>query len=153
MEVIRRAFAGFRFEGSVSVGLIDDRHILIRPRLKVDFLRLWSRQLWFVVKATMRIFKWTPEFSMQIESPMAPMWVSFPDLPSFLFVKASIFLIVAGLGPPLKLDKVTETLSQPSRARVLAKIDISKPLVDHIRINLPGERSFCQVVEYEQFLS
>ncbi|KAJ6814503.1 uncharacterized protein M6B38_136875 [Iris pallida] len=151
MEVIRRAFAGFRFKGPVSVGLIDNRHILIRPSLEVDFMILRSKQLWFVAKAPMRIFKWTSDFSMHIESPMAPVWVSFYDLPTFLFTKASVFLIVAGLGSPLKLDKATENLSRPSRARVLVEIDISKPLVEQIRINLPRERSFCQVVEYELF--
>ncbi|KAJ6807327.1 uncharacterized protein M6B38_172025 [Iris pallida] len=130
MEVIRRAFVVFRFEGPISVDLIDDRHILIRPSLEVDFMRLRSKRLWFVAKAPMRIFKWTSNFSTHIESPMAPVWVSFPDLPTFLFTKASVFLIAAGLGSPLKLDKATENLSRPSRSRVLVEMDISKPLVE-----------------------
>ncbi|KAJ6797051.1 Uncharacterized protein M6B38_110740 [Iris pallida] len=57
---IRAAFDSFEFIGEVQVGMIDFRHVLIRPRLEDDFLCLRSRDLWPVAGCPMRLFRWTP---------------------------------------------------------------------------------------------
>ncbi|KAJ6847682.1 hypothetical protein M6B38_276170 [Iris pallida] len=62
MEYIRRAFADFKFIGLIYIGLLDPRHDLIRPSLE-DYLRMRSKNLWFVGNAPMRVFKWSPDFS------------------------------------------------------------------------------------------
>ncbi|GAA0177610.1 hypothetical protein LIER_29725 [Lithospermum erythrorhizon] len=37
-----------------------------------DFTRLWMRITWYVKGFPMRMFKWTPEFSPEKESPLTP---------------------------------------------------------------------------------
>lgn len=83
------------------------------------------------------------------ETTIAPIWVFFPSLPSFLFTKEAIFSLASGIGSPLKLDKATDTLNHPSRARVFLEANVNKSLLARIQIVLPNEGSMWQAMEYE----
>ena len=57
MEVIRRFFITLGLKGSCSVGLLDAKHVLIRPELEEDYTRLFVRRTWFIQQSSMQISK------------------------------------------------------------------------------------------------
>ncbi|KAL9451935.1 hypothetical protein AB3S75_007859 [Citrus x aurantiifolia] len=98
----------------------------------------------------MRIFKWTTDFLCSEESPVVPIWISFPYLPiHFVQCKEALFSIASAIGQPLRIDQVTASLSRPSVARVLVEHDVTQPLLPRIRIGV-GDSGFWQNVVYEK---
>ena len=72
----------------------------------------------------MRIFKWSPAFSISSESPIAPVWVSLPGLPAHYFAKGSLFSIVCLIGESLKVDSSMVALVRPNMARVCVEVNL-----------------------------
>ncbi|KAL0293171.1 UNVERIFIED_CONTAM: hypothetical protein Sradi_6952500 [Sesamum radiatum] len=97
----------------------------------------------------MRVFKWSPTFIPDQESSIVPVWVRFPDLPAHLFRKDALHTIAKFVGVPLQIADSTFSRSMLSRARVCIEIDLLKPLVNEIDLQINGT-TFVQKVEYEQ---
>ena len=53
MEAIRRFFVTLGLKGSCSVGLLDAKHVLIRPEVEEDYTRLFVRRTWFIQNSPM----------------------------------------------------------------------------------------------------
>ncbi|KAL0406373.1 UNVERIFIED_CONTAM: hypothetical protein Slati_3951200 [Sesamum latifolium] len=111
--------------GSVSVGAINLKHVLIQLSHEEDYSRLWLRGEWLFDNYPMRVFKWSPKFNPHIESPIAPVWIKFPELPCHLFEKNALFGIASLIGKPLRMDEPTADLSRPSMARVCVELDLT----------------------------
>ena len=60
--------------------------------------------------------KWMPEFRVDVETSIAPIWVNFHHLPVHFFAKASLFSIGASIGKPMRIDAATSVLARPSVA-------------------------------------
>ncbi|XP_027158250.1 uncharacterized protein LOC113759869 [Coffea eugenioides] len=129
MEDIKRFFLSLDLKGSFSIGLLDSRHVLIRLHIEEDFLRVWTRAVWYIADNTMRVFKWTPSFHVDKESSLAS--------------------IVSCLGRPLFIDAATVALSHPSVARVCVKIDLLKELPPRVWLQLGEDHGFWQPLQPE----
>ena len=124
MESIRKFFTSLSLKGNWQVSLLDKRHVLIKLSLEEDYTRLWIRQSWSVQGFNMRVFKWSPQFRCNEESPVVPVWITLPYLPVHLvYCKSALFSI----GKPLWVDHATATLNRPTVARVLVECDVSQP--------------------------
>lgn len=80
----------------------------------------------------MKVFCWDPGFQPDVESSIAPVWISIPNLPLFLFDKSCLLSIGHLIGKPLTIDNATADLSRPSVARIWAKVDLLKKLPHRI---------------------
>ncbi|KAL0317829.1 UNVERIFIED_CONTAM: hypothetical protein Sangu_2197200 [Sesamum angustifolium] len=97
----------------------------------------------------MRIFKWSPTFNPNHESSIVPIWVSLPELPAHLFQKEALFAIANNIGTPLQIADSTYNKSNLSKARVCVEIDLLKPTLEEIDIQICGV-TIVQKIEYEQ---
>ncbi|KAH9684248.1 hypothetical protein KPL70_013486 [Citrus sinensis] len=150
LELIRKFFASLGLLGKSQISLLDNRHVLINLHVEEDYTRLWVKQTWYVCGSAMRIFKWTTDFLCSEESPVVPVWISFPYLPiHFVQCKEALFSIASAIGQPLRIDQATASLSRPSVARVLVEHDVTQPLLPRIRIGV-GDSGFWQNVVYEK---
>ncbi|KAL0296084.1 UNVERIFIED_CONTAM: hypothetical protein Sradi_6660500 [Sesamum radiatum] len=150
--------------GTVTVGIINLKHVLIQLSNEEDFSRLWLRDDWQFDSFHMRVFKWTPKFNPQIESPIAPAWIKLPELPCHLFEKRALFGLASLIGKPLRMDEATTDLSRPSLARVCVEIDLTAPRIPAIFIevddftlrqpiiyeNCPQYCTFCKHLGHDQ---
>ena len=118
LDAIRKSFTTIGFTSSFTIGLLDQRHILIHFCLEEDYLRCWTKGLWSIADFPMRTFKWTPDFKVTSESTHAPIWVALEHLPIHFFDKVSLFSIAAALGSPLQIDTTTANLFRPSVERI-----------------------------------
>ncbi|CAH9069384.1 unnamed protein product, partial [Cuscuta europaea] len=87
MATLRQEFEKIGFADSLSLGLLDQRHILLKFGLEEDFQRCWLKQTWIIRGFRMRISRWTPDFRPDVESPIILVWVTFDGLPLHLHVK------------------------------------------------------------------
>lgn len=100
----------FGLKDAFTVGLLDNKHILMRFNHEEGFQRIWLQEQWYFKKFLMQVFKWTPEFRVDAESTIAPIWVKFPHLPIHFFSKHSLFSILvlgSALGCLMKMDAAT----------------------------------------------
>ena len=72
MEALRREFKAVGFKGEYSIGLLDPCHVLLRFAGEEEYLRCWLRGIWHFQGFPMRVLKWTPLFSIEVESPVVP---------------------------------------------------------------------------------
>ncbi|VFQ80232.1 unnamed protein product [Cuscuta campestris] len=96
----------------------------------------------------MYVTKWSPNLRQDEDSPVVPVWISFPHLPIHLHEQRALFNIASMLGTPLKVDQATLNFTRPKYARVCVEVDVSKPLHQRIHIKHVDEDLFFQV-QYE----
>lgn len=145
MDVVRQALADLPLSGTITVGILAPRHLLPRPTHEADVLRLRAKETWFIKGSPLKIFRWSPDFSPLKESPLAPVWISFPSLPIHLISK--IADLASCIGTPLITDRAAEALSC---ARILVEHDLRIPQLQRIRVILPPSNSFWQRVIFER---
>ncbi|KAJ6802071.1 uncharacterized protein M6B38_195100 [Iris pallida] len=124
--------------------------MLLRPLSEADFLLIRSCASWIIVGSVMRVLRRSPGFTPQEESPIAPVWLSLPGLPQYLFDSQALFSIAGCLGTPLKIDRATAMHSRLSLARILVEIDTSELPPSRFRILHPEGNSRWQPVLYER---
>lgn len=95
MDEVRKFFLTLNLREAVSVGLLDSKHVFIKPANKVDFHRLWARSIWYVHGFPIRVFKWSTAFHVDKEPSVAPVWFQLPKLPVHYFHKEVLFQIVS----------------------------------------------------------
>ncbi|WMV51851.1 hypothetical protein MTR67_045236 [Solanum verrucosum] len=110
------------FKGECNIGLLENRHVLLRFTLKEDYSAIFSitrRSIKFAgTVIPFRIQKWTPSFSPRKETSIAMAWISFPSLPCQYFARNALFSMASAVGQPLDVDRATNDKTRPSTARV-----------------------------------
>ncbi|KAL2453242.1 Uncharacterized protein Adt_49258 [Abeliophyllum distichum] len=150
MVEVRNSFQKFGFTGDFKIGLIDFKHILIHLTHEDDYSRLFLKPLWFIMGCPMRVLKWTCDFHPDAETPIAPVWISFPLLPVHLRAKEFLYALSKLVGIPLRIDEATADLLRPSEARVCVEVNLEHKLPERVWIERGESRSFWQPVVYEQ---
>ena len=128
MDVIQKFFLSLDLKETVSVGLLDSRHVLIRLGNEMDFHRLWSRGNWYSHGVLMSVLKWSPAFHVDREPSVVLVWFQLPKLMIHYFAKECLFQIVSCIGKPLFMDSATASGVRLSVARVCVEIDLLQTL-------------------------
>ncbi|KAI0507675.1 hypothetical protein KFK09_013802 [Dendrobium nobile] len=126
LDGIRKFFHGLKLSGSFNVGLLDSKHIAIQLSNDLDYSRIFSRRSYYIQGCQMRLLKWSPDFDVREESPIALVWIAFLNLLLHFFNSHILFGLASVFGRPLQTDQATASLSRPSVARVLVKLDVTK---------------------------
>ncbi|KAK4380770.1 hypothetical protein RND71_002632 [Anisodus tanguticus] len=117
-------------KAEVNIGLLCDRHLLIRCTIEEDYDILMSRQTFEIKEKNkpylMRTFKWDVTFNLEEETRFAYGWISFPGLPPHFHGEASLFSMAASVGKPISIDSATRNKTTPSSARVKVEVDLLK---------------------------
>ncbi|KAL8556528.1 hypothetical protein ACS0TY_004105 [Phlomoides rotata] len=93
------------FKGNFRWSWVNYYHICIKFTLEVDFTRMGMQPFWMIRGCPMRAFKWTPDFDIPHEAPIAPVWVRFLGLPVHLIHKDALLTIASKFGKPLQVDR------------------------------------------------
>ncbi|KAL0291751.1 UNVERIFIED_CONTAM: hypothetical protein Scaly_2621800 [Sesamum calycinum] len=132
----------------LSVGRLNLKDVLIKLSNEEDLSRIWLRSEWTFDSFHTRVFKWTPCFDPQIESPIARVWIRLLDLPVQLFEKNALFTLAAKIGKHLRMDDPNTDQSRANLARVCVELDLTSPKVRAVYPNIEG-KTFRQQVYYE----
>ncbi|KAK4358421.1 hypothetical protein RND71_020650 [Anisodus tanguticus] len=115
-------------KAEVNIGLLHNRHVLIRCSIEEDYVTLMSRPNFWIKENPksflMRTFKWDIGFTPEEETSMAVIWLSFPNLPPNFYVPSILFSIASAVGRPIAIDAATLNKTRPSCARVKVEADL-----------------------------
>ncbi|XP_070032037.1 uncharacterized protein LOC142168088 [Nicotiana tabacum] len=67
-----------------------------------------------------------------------PLWVHFPSLPVGYWTADVLSKVASAIGTPMYTDRYTTDLNKISYARVLVKVDITKPMLESMEIDTPS---------------
>ncbi|CAH9094798.1 unnamed protein product [Cuscuta europaea] len=96
----------------------------------------------------MVVTRWTTSFSIERDSPLAPIWISLDGLPVHLHDLRAINSIAKLLGKTIRIDAHTANFSRPSTAWICVELDTSLELPPKVWIGY-GATSFFQTIVYE----
>uniref|UniRef100_A0A7N0TJN7 DUF4283 domain-containing protein n=1 Tax=Kalanchoe fedtschenkoi TaxID=63787 RepID=A0A7N0TJN7_KALFE len=138
----------WRMETRPYVGALDGKHALVicgSERDAVEGLTCESRRMG---SAFFRIFRWSPEFSLNAEPTSAATWVRLHGLDPCFFRSSLLKEIFRGFGRFLKVDEPTLSLANPAMARVCVEVDMARPLVQGIWVGSESRQKWVEV-DYE----
>ncbi|GAA0172051.1 hypothetical protein LIER_41270 [Lithospermum erythrorhizon] len=93
----------------------------------------------------MRIFKWSPEFDPNKESPISLVWIHLPALPLYLFNEEALYSISNSIGKPLSIDYNNVKRINLGSTTVCMELDVSNPRMNETWVSLVDEESQVEV--------
>ena len=151
MDILTSMKNALTFQEEIFPVALDQRHVLIRFRNREDFVKAYIKETWFIKGKRMRVFRWSPNFSLGSESSCAPVWVGLPTLRAHLHDPGAIQSIAGLLGKFLCMHKDVTNFTRPGYAYVCVEMDLAKPIKKVITIDNGGE-VIKQKVDYRRFL-
>ncbi|KAL0926278.1 hypothetical protein M5K25_002494 [Dendrobium thyrsiflorum] len=148
LEAIRKFFFNLKLNGEFSVTVLNAKNVLIKLMDYLDYCRVFAHRSYFINNCYMRLIKWSPSFDVDVESPVVPIWVSFPNLRPHLFSPRILLGLGSIIGRPLKIAQATSVGSRPSVARILVELDVSKQHPDKVWVG-PNNMGYVQSVVLE----
>ncbi|KAL0923362.1 hypothetical protein M5K25_007416 [Dendrobium thyrsiflorum] len=119
-----------------SVTLLNSTNVLIKLMNDLDYCRVFSHSSYFSSNC-MKLFKWTPHFDVNVESPIIPIWISIPNLRPHLFSPRILHDLGSLFGRPLQMDNANYSNgTRSSVARVLDELDVTKCYTDQLKLPL-----------------
>ncbi|PKU71627.1 hypothetical protein MA16_Dca004469 [Dendrobium catenatum] len=145
LDSIRRFFFNLKLNGEFLVTLLDQKHFLIKLKNDLDYCRMFFHISYVVFNYFMKLTKWSPLVDIGVESPIIPIWVSFPHLCPHLFSPRILHGLGLFFGKPLKIDTTTFICSRPSLGCVLLELDVTKSYPDKVWLG-PEKVGYVQQV-------
>ncbi|WMV08314.1 hypothetical protein MTR67_001699 [Solanum verrucosum] len=133
-------------KGECKIGLLRNRHILMRFNTHDDFINMMSKPNYYIQSKDGYSYMKRPliydaTFNIEKETMQAMGWISFSDLKPTYFVKESIFLLASAVGKPLQLDMATINKTRPSCARVKVQVDLLADFPKFIEMEVVNEKT------------
>lgn len=128
-------------KGGCKIGLLRNRHILMRFELFEDFGNMMSKNSYYITGKDGTAYQMRPlicdaKFKVDEEMTQAMAWISFSDLwPTFL-VKESLFSLASAVRNPIYLDMATINKTWPSCARVKVQVDLLVDLPKFVKLEI-----------------
>ncbi|KAL1536322.1 hypothetical protein AAHA92_28995 [Salvia divinorum] len=146
---IQKALRYINFKCGYTWKYINAKHILIQFEDLADYARLLGgpkgTPVWYIDRHPMRVFKWSPQFDVFCESPIAAIWCNLIALSIHLFDTGALFAIGKLLGTPIQIDQATAMKTRLFFARICVEIDITKAPTEEIVLNLCGTETILHV--------
>ncbi|XP_060200097.1 uncharacterized protein LOC132628318 [Lycium barbarum] len=99
---------------------------------------------------TVIIKPWTGDFNFHYEIlTVIPLWIKLPNLPLNCWGYTALSKIGSALGRPLYADACTTLNSRITFARILMEMEITRPLLDKIKVQDPKGKVYDQRVWYD----
>ena len=100
-----------------------------------DYDKVLRMGPWFVGEHFLAIKPWEPYFKASEASfSFVAIWVRFPELPIEFYDSSILREIGSAIGPGLRIDSYIASGSRGSYARMCIQIDLSKPLINTVRV-------------------
>ena len=100
----------------------------------------------------MRIQTWTPDFTLEEETTIVPIWVAIPCLPCHCYNKVLLTTILSSIGKKLSLDSPSSQKTRGSIIRVKVQVDLTKTRPSYVWLgfkNSDPNKGRWLKVEYE----
>ncbi|WMV57128.1 hypothetical protein MTR67_050513 [Solanum verrucosum] len=146
LEFLRKAIPSqCGIKGECMVGLLRNRHILIRLSSMEDYINIISKGVYYITCSEgysylMRTLIYA-KFRVEEETLRSMTWISFPNLLPTFFEKESLFSLASAVGISLQVDQATINKTRPSCARVKVLVDLRADLPKKIYMDIENEKT------------
>lgn len=131
------------------ISKLNPRHLLLRFDNDEDFMKLLLQKNLYIRGFLFHFFRWTPDFSFDMDPPTVPVWIGFPDLPANLYHEECLYSIAGNFGSVLRIHDRSLSMTDTSEALVCVEMDLSAKSRERIWIDLDGT-GFWQKVNYNR---
>ncbi|KAI9096018.1 hypothetical protein K1719_026165 [Acacia pycnantha] len=144
-DLLARTQALWQLKGSYQLVDMESGFYLATFDLEEDYLKALTGGPWMIFGAYLTIQPWSLDFDSSISTiSKVVVWVRLPGLSFRYYHKSTLRVIGALLGEVVKIDYRTETRGRGKYARLAVIVDLQKPLVPWIKVDV---RAYG--VEYE----
>ncbi|XP_031287891.1 uncharacterized protein LOC116146622 [Pistacia vera] len=133
-----------------QISFMDDYHILIHMKNERDFIHGWTREGRSVEGNPFLLFKWTRDFDLKKESPLAPQWIFLPGLPMHLYRRDCLQILATRFGHFLGTDNATLNKTRATGARLCIEMNLKEEPIKGFPITMSANRNIWQEVRYEK---
>ncbi|XP_042959294.1 uncharacterized protein LOC122294521 [Carya illinoinensis] len=133
-----------------TISFMDEFHVLIHMKNERDFVHGWAREGRTMEGLPFRLFKWTKDFDVQKESPLAPQWIFLPGLPMHLYRIDFLQIIATRFGRYLGTDNATLNHTRASGARIFVEVDLTMEPVKGFPMVVSPANCIWQEAKYER---
>ncbi|XP_019259591.1 PREDICTED: uncharacterized protein LOC109237704 [Nicotiana attenuata] len=149
-EMLKFVYGVWNFVTTPTVIMHDDGYFIFKFESMEDKERVMQQGPYTANNRPMILKDWDRNFQIKEESMrIVPLWVNFPGLPIQCWTEENLGRIASLLGKPVCTDKLTAECERISYARVLVDMDITQPLPEEVHIEILGQKSWIQMVEFE----
>lgn len=138
---------------TLKIGAYDNYNVFVDFTTEEDFNNVWFRRVILIEELQMWLQKWSPDFKLDEDIPIALVWVLLLKLPFHMHSWYYVRQILQDVGTPLALDVATKNRTRPGMAKVRVEVDLLKPLPKSVYVEQPYEDSplkgFVQKLEYK----
>ncbi|CAI9760128.1 unnamed protein product [Fraxinus pennsylvanica] len=106
------------------VSFMDSKHVLFQLRNEIDYIHTWAREGRTMAGGNFRLFKWTRDFDLSSESPLAPQWIFLPKLPLHLYGMDCLKILASRFGRYLGTDQATLTRTRATGTMICVEVDL-----------------------------
>ncbi|KAH0457986.1 hypothetical protein IEQ34_013301 [Dendrobium chrysotoxum] len=85
LDSIYRFFFNLKLIVNFSVTLLDSSYVLIKLMSNLDYSRAFYHRSYLIYNCYVKLTKWYHSLDISVESPIIPIWISFPNLRPHLF--------------------------------------------------------------------
>ncbi|KAK6145950.1 hypothetical protein DH2020_019819 [Rehmannia glutinosa] len=146
VKYIRKLLDSLKLKGTVNIHILNIKHVLLIFSHEEDFSKLWLHPLWHIESFIMRMFRWSPRFSVHRESSIVLVWIKLPGLPIHLYDKRALLSIAKLIGQPIQIFKKTALQAKLLVALICVGLDITKPPKDCVLLCINSEIRSQKVV-------
>ncbi|KAJ0088691.1 hypothetical protein Patl1_32423 [Pistacia atlantica] len=133
-----------------QISFMDDYHILIHMKNERDFIHGWTREGRYVEGNPFRLFKWTRDFDLEKESPLAPQWIFLPGLPMHVYRRDCLQILATRFGRFLGTDNATLNKTRATGARLCVEMNLKEENIKGFPIIVSANKTIWQEVRYEK---
>lgn len=110
----------------------------------------WAREGRVMEGNLFWLFRWTKDFDLRKESPLAPQWIFLPGLPMHLYHRDCLQIFATRFGRYLGTDNATLNRSRATGARICVEVDLTVDPIKGFPIVLSCTRCIRQEAQYEK---
>lgn len=103
--------------------------MLIQLQSERDFVHAWAREGRVIDGCVFRLFRWTKEFNLHVESSLAAQWIFLLGLPLHMYRADCLQILAMRFGCYLSIDNATLNKTRAMRAHLCVKVDLKKELI------------------------
>lgn len=138
-EIHAHIVAEWNLAAPPAVGYIYPRHVSIHMASYADTTKALALNKYKMKNNLFCLFRWSPEFKIGKESPMAAVWVKLHDLPLQFYNESSLHCIGSVLGNVIRICPKIINLIQQWYARIYVELDVREPLLATVFIGTSKE--------------
>lgn len=89
------------------ISFMDEYHVLIQLQSERDFVHAWMRVGHVIDECVLKLFRWTKEFDLYVESSLVPQWIFLLGLPLHMYRANCLQILATRFGRYLGIDNAT----------------------------------------------